>query len=125
MLFVIGFHCCFKSLHRAVDLLVDGHVYLCGSSPENHHALHACLFLEVADVLADLLGHVPAVFDILDVVAVKTLCVVVVESGFHGFDGLEFILDRVDVFLFENLRVEGGLVCVGRIDVPCAEYDVV
>ncbi len=55
----------------------------------------------------------------------ETLGVVVVESGLHRLDVLKLILHRVDVLLFENLGVDGSLVCVGGINVPCAEHDVV
>lgn len=106
-------------------LFVDGYVDFSGSSPEYDYAVNAGLGFEIADVLTDLLHHVPAVLAGLYVVAVETLCVVVVESGGHGHDFLELVLYGVDVFFFENLTLDGRFVGIFGINVPCAEYDVV
>ncbi len=125
MVAVVGLHGGLKSGEAAVDLLVDGHVDLGRGGPEHDHALHARLLLEPADVLADLPGHVPAVGDSLDVVAVETLGVIAVERGQQGLDGLELRADGVDVLLLEHLGVESRLICVGGIHVPGREHDVV
>ena len=125
MLLVVGLHGSLKSLDRTVDFLVYRYINLGRCCPEHNDALNACLGLEAADILADLLGHVPAVLDGLHVVAVETLCVIVVESSLHGLDGLKFLADGIDVLLLENLGVDSRLVGVSRINVPCAEHDVV
>ena len=125
MLFVVGFHGSLESCERAVYLFVNWNVNLGGSCPEHYNAFNTVLFLEVADVLADLLGHVPAVLYGLHVVAVKTFCIVVVKSGLHGNDLLELVLHGVDVFFLEHLAVDSAFVGVLRIDIPCSEHDVV
>ena len=105
MFFVVGFHGCLEGCECAVDFLVDGNVDFCRSGPEDYNAVNAFFFLEVADVFAELFDHIPAVFCVLDVVAVETFCIVVVESCFEGFDGFEFLADGVDVFLFEDFSI--------------------
>ncbi len=122
---VVGLHGCFEIGELVVHLLVNGHINFGRCGPEHHHAVHAGVGLEVADVLADLLGHVPAVLDYFHIVAVETLGIVLVESGGHGLDGFKLVLDGVDVLFFQNLGVDGRFVSVGGINVPCAEHDVV
>ena len=125
MLFVVGLHGGFESCESAVDLLVNGNIDFGRSSPENYYAVNARVLLEVADILAQLLYHVPAVFAVLDVGSVETLCIVLVESGGHGHDLLELFLDGVDVFLAENFGVDGRFVGVDGINVPGGEDNVV
>ena len=125
MLLVVGFHSCLEGCERAVYLFVNGNVNLGRSCPEHYYAVNTVFFLEVADILADLLGHVPAVLYGLHVVTVKTFCIVVVESGLHGNDLLEFVLYGVDVFFLEHLAVDSAFVGVLGIYVPCSEHDVV
>ncbi len=96
MFLVVGLHGSFESFEGAVDLLVDGNINFGRSGPEYNHAVNAGLLLEATDVLADLLGHVPAILAHLHVVAVETLGIVVVECSLHGLDGLELILHGVD-----------------------------
>ena len=122
---IVGLHGGLESGERSVNLLVDGNVNLSGSGPEHDNAVDSSLFLEVADILADLLRHVPTILDGLHVVAVKTLGVVVVEGSLHGLDLLELVLYRIDIFFFEHLGVDGGLVGIGGIYIPGAEHDVV
>ena len=125
MFLVVGLHGCLEGFDCAVDLLVDGYIHLGRGGPEHHHAVEAVLSLEVADVLAELLGHFPAGHVLEDVVTVETLCVVVVEGGLHGLDCLELVLDGEDVFFLEHLCVEGCFIGVGGIYVPRAKHDIV
>ena len=125
MSFVVGFHGSFESFECAVYLFVNRNVDFGRCGPENNNAVNAFFFLEVADVLAELFNHLPACFAGHDVFAVKTFCIVVVESGLHRFDGFEFVLNGVDVFFFEHFAVDGALVCVCGINVPCTEHNVV
>lgn len=106
-------------------LLVDGNINLGRGCPQHNHAVNTLFSLEAADILADLLGHVPAVLYGLDVVAVQTLGIVVVESGLHRHDLLELFLDGQDILFLEHLAVDSRFVSVGGIYVPCAEHDVV
>ena len=124
MLLVVGLHGSLESFEGVVNLLVDGHVYFGGSGPEDNDAVGARLSLEAADVFAELLYEFPPCA-FLHVVAVETLGVVVVESGGHGLDGLEFFANGLDVLLFEDFGVDGRFVGVGGIYVPCGEHDVV
>ncbi len=125
MLLVVGLHGCLESLKCAVILHIDGHVNLGRSGPEYYYALYTLLLLEVADVLAELLYHLPAGLAGHDIVAVETLGVVVVKSGLHGHDLLELVLYRLDVLFLEHFGIDRALISVGRIYVPCAEHNVV
>ena len=125
MFLIVSLHSCFEVGEGVVDFFVDGNVDFSGSGPEYNDAVDAGFLLEVADVFADLLGHVPAVFHGLYVVAVEASGVVVVESGFEGHDFFEFVFYGEDVFFFEHLGVHGRFKSVGGINVPSGEYDVV
>ena len=82
--------------------------------------------LEVADVLADLLGELPLRGALLDVVAVEALDVMLVEGGRHGLDRLEEVGDGLDVLVaVEDAAADGGLVGVVGDRVPGAEDEVV
>ena len=107
MFFVVGFHRGFESGECAVNLFVYGDVYFGGCGPENHNAVNAVFFFEVADVFAELFDHFPTGLADHDVAAVEALCVVVVEGGLEGLDRFEFILYGVDVLFFEDFGVDG------------------
>ena len=125
MLFVVGLHSLLQVFELVMNVLVYRHIHLSGSSPEHYYALHTGLFLEAADVFANLLGHVPAVGNFLNVVAVQTLCVVVVESGRHGYYLLQLVAYRLNVFGFEHLGIHSCLICVYGEYVPGCELYVV
>ena len=125
MILVVSLHGSLKSSHCAMDLLVNGHIYLSRSSPEHYYTLYTCSSLEIADIFTDLLGHIPTILNLLYIVAIKTLCIVMVESSLQRLDSLELLLNRVDIFLFEHLSIDRRLVGVGRIYIPCAEYNVI
>ncbi len=90
-----------------------------------YNAVNAFFFLEVADVGAEVFNHFPAGGALHDIVAFETLCVVVVKSGLHGHDLLQFLFYGENVFLFEDFGVHCRLECVGGINVPRAEHYVV
>ena len=125
MLLVVGLHGCLKGCERAVHLLINRNIHLCGCCPEHYHAVYARLLLEAADILADLLGHVPAVGALLHIVAVEALGIVLVERCLEGLDGFQFLLHRIDILFLEHLGIDGRLIGIGRIYVPGCEHDVV
>ena len=125
MLLVVGLHCSLEVGQSVVARLVNRHINLSRSGPEHNHAVHTLLLLEVADILAELLYHFPAGLAHHDVLAVKTLGVVVVESSLHRNDFLQLVLDRIDILLLEHLAVHGSLIGIDRIYIPCAELYIV
>ncbi len=124
MLFVVGLHCSLKVGESVVYFLVNGNVNFGRSGPENNHTVNAGLFLEVADILAELLNEFPAGAG-LYVVAVEALRIVVVESSLEGLDSFELFLHGKDIFLLEHLSIDSRFECVFGINVPSGEYDVV
>ena len=122
---VVGLHCGFESGNCSVILHVGGNVDFSRSSPEHNNAVNTSCLLEVANVFAHLLHHVPAVFALLHVVAVEAFCIVLVESGLDRNDFLEFVFNWLDVLWLENVCVACALIGVGRINVPCAKHYVV
>ena len=112
-------------LKSIMDLHIDRHINLCRGCPEDNDALTVIDSLECADILAQLLCHIPAVLAFLHVCAVETLREVLVESGLHGDDGLQLVLYGYNILCLEDISVDGCLEGISRIDVPCAEDDVV
>ena len=47
-----------------------------------------------------------------------------VESGFHRNDFFQLVLDRIDVFLFQDFGVDGRFIGIGGIYVPRTKYDI-
>ena len=94
-------------------------------APDHDQAVAVVCGLEVANVLANLLGH----FHLraaLDVRAVEALDVVLVEDGRHRLDGLEEVGDRLDVLVaVEDAALDRCFVGVVGEGVPGAEDDVV
>ena len=95
------------------------------SGPQYNYAVNTGLLLEVADVLANLLGHVPAVLALLHVVAVQALGVVLVKSSLHRLDLQQFVLNGLNVLLLQYLGVDGALIGIGGEDVPSGKHEVV
>ena len=108
-----------------MNLFVDRNINFGRSSPEHNYAVNAGFFLETTNIFADLLGHIPTILYGLHVVTVKTLCIVVIESGLHRNDLFEFVLNRIDIFFLQYFSIDGTFVSVCRIYVPCAEHNVV
>ncbi len=125
MLSVVGLHGLLQIFETIMDILVDRHINLCGSGPKHHHALHAGLLLEPADILTDLARHVPAVLHLLDIVPLQTTGVIVVEGRLDRLDCLKLVLYRLYILLLEHLSSDGGIVGVRRIEVPGSEHDVI
>ncbi len=113
-----------EGLDRLVNL-ARRDVDLRRSTPDRDRAIHARLFLEGPDVLAELLDQLGLVGGRLDVRAVEALHVLGVERALHRADLRELLADRVDVLLLEHLGVVGHRRCVVGEDVPGAEGDVV
>ena len=125
MLFVVSLHSCFQRSERAVDLLVYRNVDFSRGRPKHNDTAAVVCCLEVADVFANLLHHIPTVSASFHVVTVKTFCIIMVESRLHRNDFNQFALNRLYVFFFKHLSVDSRLVCVCRINVPRTENDVV
>ena len=125
MLAVVGLHGSLKVGKMIVNLLAYGYVDLGRCCPEHNDTGATVLLLEVADVLTKCLNHLPTSLAVLHVVAIKTLCVVLVEGSLHGFDGLELVLHRIDILLLEHLGIHSSLIGVLGIYIPATEDDVV
>ena len=118
VLFVVGFHCCFESCKSAVNVHIYRNVDFGRSCPKHNDAFAIVFCFEVADVGTKLLNHIPTVFAVFYVVAVETLCVVVVERCLHRHDFYQLVLNGVDVFFFEYFSVDSRFVCVFGVNVP-------
>ena len=125
MLTVVGFHGSHQGVELAMDRLVIRNIDLRGSGPDHHNAGAIVLGFEIADVLTDLLHHVPTGSAVLDIVAVETLGVVLVKSSLHRLDPLQLITHRVDVFLLEHLGIDSSLIGILRIDIPTTEDNII
>jgi hypothetical protein len=94
-------------------------------APHDHQAIAVVLRLEVPHVLPQQLGQFLLVLAGLDVLPLEPLHVMLVEHGRHRGDGLEEVLDRLDIFmLIEHAAVEAALVEIVRHRVPGAEDDI-
>ena len=125
MLAVVSLHGSLKVGKMIVDFLTYRNINLSRCCPENNDARATVLLLEVADVLLEGLNHLPTSLAILHVVAIKTLCVVLVESSLHWFDSLELVLHGVDILLLKHLCIHCCLIGILRINIPASEYDVI
>ena len=101
------------------------HVDLGRGAPNHDQAVANVCGLEVANVRANLLGHLH-LRAALDVGPVEALDVVLVEGGRHWVDGLKEVGDRLDVFVaVEDAALHCCFVGVVGEGVPGAEDDVV
>jgi len=125
VLAVVVFHCLFERGESAVHLFAVRHIYLSGSRPDDNDALARVLLLELAYVLTQRLGHLPACLAVFHVVAVETFGVVLVESSLHRDDFLQLVAHGFDVLFLQNLGIHGCLVGVLRIYIPCSEDYIV
>ena len=90
------------------------------------HARYAALRLEVADVLAQLLGQVALVLAALDVGPFQALDVGLVEHRRHRLDGLEEVANRVHMLvLVEHAAMQARAVRVVRHRIPGSKHQVV
>ena len=134
MLAVIGLHCGLKSCKRSVNLLVARSIFLSAGNPEYDYAVAAVLLLEVLNVLAQVLGVVPAgigrhcpkrIGHAAKLRVNQILGILGIEAGLHRLDALQFVTNRFDVLFLEYLAVECALVCVICKYVPCAENNII
>ncbi len=125
MLLVVSLHGLFEVGESVVYVFIGSYIYFSRSGPEHYNTVAAMLFLEVADIFAESFYHFPAGLALHDVITVKTLCVVVVESCLHGDNLFKLVLYGKDIFFLENLGVHSRFESVGGIYVPRAEFDVV
>ena len=95
------------------------------AAPDHHQALRSGGLLEVADILAKLLGEVHLVLALLDVGAVDQLDVIVVEYRLPRLDRLQEGLDLLQQFLFEHARLAGGGIHIVFKNVPAGEDQIV
>ena len=108
-----------------MNVLVNRHIHFGRSSPKHHDAVYAGVSFELANIFANLLGHVPAILASLYIVAVETLCIVLVEGSLHRNYLHEFVLYGLYVFFLKHFAVDGAFVSVSGVNVPCTEHDVV
>ena len=95
------------------------------SCPHHHHTLAIILLLKVPDVAAQLFHHLPSCQALLHVISVKAFGKVFIEGGLHRHDVFQFVAHGFDIFLLQHLSIYRCLISVLRIDIPCAENDIV
>ena len=95
------------------------------SAPDGDQAAGAARLLEVADVLAKLLGQVHLVLALFHVRSVDLLDVVVIEDGLHRSDGAEAAFHFVEQVALQHSGVAGGGVHVVFENVPAGEDQIV
>ena len=125
ILAVVSLHGCLKMSERVVHGHIRLHINLCRCSPCHHDTCTVVLCLETADVLTQLLHHVPTSLAVLHVVAVKTFSEVLIKSSLERHNLLKFLLHGQDVLLLQHLSIHCTLKGVGGIHIPSTEYDVV
>ena len=125
MLTVVGLHCRREVLQGIVHRHIHRHIHLRRSRPEHHDTCTALPGLKAADILAQLLHHVPARSAVLHIVAVKTAGIILVEGSLHGHYGLQLVLNRIDILCPEHLGIHRALKGILRIHIPRSEDDVV
>src|ERR1019366_1462199 len=95
------------------------------SAPDGNQAAGAARFLEVADVLAKLLGQVQFVLPLFHVRPVDLLDVLVIEYSLHWRDGTEPLLHFVEQVALEHARIAGSRVHVVFKNIPAGEDQIV
>ena len=95
-------------------------------TPHHDASGYAALRLEIADVLAQLLGQLALVLAALDVGPFQTLDVGLVERRGHRLDGFQEVANRRHMLvLVEHAAVQAGAVRVVRHRVPGSKHQVV
>ncbi len=95
------------------------------AAPDHHQAIGAARLLELADVVAHLLGEFHLVLALLHVGAVELLDVVLVEDGLARLDGREERLHLLQQRAVEHTGLAGRRVHVVFEDVPTGEDQVI
>ena len=121
---MVGLHGLLERGHVLVNVL-RLHEDFRGTAPDHHEAVELVLLLELADVLANLLGEIELVLPFLDVRALNIFHIIAVKRGRHGFQALQELFGLGQVLRAEHARVGGGLIGIVRVDVPAAEDEVV
>ena len=124
MLAVVCLHRLFQGFQCSVHFFAYRHIDFSRRSPQHHDTAAPVFSLETADIFTQLFHHVPARSTVFHIVSVQTLRIVMVESGLHGNNLFQLILDRINIFLLQYLAIDCRLISVGRIYIPRSEYDV-
>ena len=74
--------------------------HLCRSSPKNDNTVTIISHFKIADIFTQLFHHIPTILAIFHIITIQTTSIVVVESSFHWNYFLQFILYRINIFLF-------------------------
>ena len=125
MLTVVSLHCSLKCCQCTMNLHIYRNVDFGRCCPDNNDTGTTVLLLEVADILTKSLYHLPAGLAILHIVAIKTLCIVLVESSLHWYYLLQLLAYRIDIFLLQYLSIHSCLISILRINIPSTEYDII
>ena len=88
---------------RVVHFHIRLNINLCRCSPSHNYTRAVVCSLEVSDILANSLYHLPTVAALLNVVAIKTFCKILIKSGLIRNNLLKFVFYRKNIFLFEHL----------------------
>ena len=89
----------FERPFERVDRLMRArllHEHFRAAAPHHHHAIEPMLFLEIADVGADLLGEILLVLALLHVRSVEPLHVSLIEHRGPRLDGFELRFDLIE-----------------------------
>ena len=121
---IVLLHSLLQRLQRHV-FVREGHEDFRTCRPQYHDALATIDGLELADVLTELLHHVPASGCRLDVRTVQAFSKVMVESSRHRTDSLQFVFYQIQVFFLQHFGVHGCLVSIVGKDIPTAEHNIV
>src|SRR5690349_7333487 len=98
---------------------------ICRATPDRYQTGSARTFLEIANVLAHLLGKVHLALALLYVGAVQPLDIVVIEDCFARLDGAKKWLHLIEKFAFEYASVGRGGVHVVFKNVPPGKDQIV
>ena len=121
---IVFLHCLFQSSERLV-LFCQRNINFSTCSPQHGDTVAIVVCLESADILTQLLYHVPTCSGILYVRTVQTFCKIVVKSGRHGFNGFQLIFYEVQVLFFQNLCIHCSFIRIISENVPTAKNDIV
>ena len=125
MLAIISLHGGLKVAQLIVDLLIYRYIDLCRRCPKHYNTIAAFIGLELSDVIAQGLHHLPTAQVLLNIVAIKSLGIVLVEGSLHRHNLLQLIAHRIDILLLEHLGIHRCLIGVLGIDIPTAKHDVI
>ena len=96
-----------------------------GRAPHHDQPVTLVLFLEVANVFANLLGEIEFRLALLDVRALQVLDEILIERSLHRLDGLQEFLYLCQIFRVEHAGLRGRLIGVVGKHVPAAENQII